>query len=339
MAEDLDGDLTTGFTVPAAFVVGFLWLVRKMGSEADVYRGYKITPAKFFTICSIGLLAIMQEFVGVSAPFGFSAIGNPYSPENGDYFTDGAQQATRIDALLLQAAALSWHGGAASGYDMATQTLLEQVQTLADNDATMAKLVNEHARHVSQTQFNLGMLQDSLVVLFIAVAIIERLGSYEEAILFFTYSLALVLCPPFVAAGGGQLAYCRGNSLVAADQANHVDYRAVAAAARKVTADSAAALSGLASGPAGSTAVVGGATVAATPSWASAAGPRHTAPAVSTDSAPDFEGDAPPVAASVARDVPFIPVSASSGRSAQVFGGSVSSGDRAGQQGRPAVAP
>lgn len=138
--------------------------------------------------------------------------------------------------LLKGAMSASWRGDAAGGYSAATEVLMAQAQTMAENDDTMTLLVNNHAKHVSRTQLNIGIFQDTLVVIFLIIRALEVVASTKglPGLIEVAYAVALLTCPPFVGAGAGEFASCLAKSIDAADQATEVDYSAVALAARQV---------------------------------------------------------------------------------------------------------
>ena len=333
MAEDLARPLVDGLGVPAGlglgafiFASGFYGERESMfllGRTSQALKGSAWVATKI-VLSSIAVLVQMQLVAGVSAPLGFSAVENPYSPENGDYFTEGSQQSATVSDTLRRAVSANWRGAAAAGYQTSTQTLASCAQTLADNDAAMANLVDAQAKTVSHTQFNLGMFQDSLIIVLYVVYKLEL--SPDPGRHMIALAIALGVCPPFVVAGAGELSNCLENSVDAADQATDIDYSTVATAVRKVTADCVAALSGLTPQPPAPPAP-------STLAWTGDAALQRIASSMPSDPAPGVAADSPQAAAPPVWERPFMPAPAVPGAAQRV----APPAEQAGRPARPAV--
>jgi hypothetical protein len=330
---------------------------RQAGQEPkqDIDAYHKgIKPSRII-LGAVGALLVLQQLAGASIPFGGSAWkGSPSYPYQGDCFKDGSPHFTEVKELLQSAVAPSWTGTAADGYTTANSSLMTQVQTMANLDLELEKLVQSHAEIVSQTQLGIGVEQDVLIVAFPIILCLESRPESLAA----AYTAAVATAAAAVGAAVGLLSWCLGTSIQTQQTVNGLSYDGVIAAAQKVIHDYASARvtqpggsvasdTPVSGGVSVSSAVSGTPTVASSPGSASGVGPQR-APLNATPGEGQGVGvDSPWVAATPDEGAPVAPagpmpgvaqVSQPSGQAANRSGGVASPStrvDRQGQQGAP----
>ena len=142
------------------------------GNLVEEQAKSKVRPS-LIILGTIPVLIGLQEFAGLSIPFGGSASADSPPPYQGDCFREGSQHFTKVAELVALADPQDWGGESSEDYDANKKTLKEQAETMARLDLEMEKLVKDHSERVRKTQLGIGIEQD---ILILGLAIVVVLG-------------------------------------------------------------------------------------------------------------------------------------------------------------------
>lgn len=193
----------------------------------------------------LGALVTMvgfQQLTGWSAPFGIDAIiasgrrkESAAAPEQGDCFTNTAQQFADLVASLEGTHSRDWTGESATGYADATAQLTAAAQQISDLDTQTHDAVQSHADTVNQTRLLLEIEQDALIAMYVMVRFQECYCVFGPFPLWL-WGWAIGVAGIAVAAGLAEVTLCSEKSTSTAKQASVIDYNQATAAALQAMA-------------------------------------------------------------------------------------------------------
>jgi hypothetical protein len=312
-----------------------------------------ILPSHIMWLTILALTA-MQEMAGWSAPLGISGSAHPYQ---GDCFKEGEQHFSEVAKLLETRTAQSWHGLGAGAYTSENNTLIDQAKKMASLDLEMEKLVKDHAERITKTQLGIGVEQDILVPLVLAIVVFLESDPYTLPM---AYPTAFKASMYAILAATGLLSWCLGTSIQTMMAVDKLGYGDVLNEAEKIiksrssvtidvpesggsAASDVAPVSGSVSA---SSAISGTPPVASSPGSASGLGPQRTPLNASTGEGQRFGVASPQVAATPEQGAPWTPgspmpsvaqVAQPSGQAANLSGSFASPSNRINPQGQQAA--
>jgi hypothetical protein len=317
----------------------------------------KNVRASLLVLGTWGLLVAMQEMAGLSIPFGGSASAASPAPYQGDCFREGSQHFTEVAKLLGMASPESWGGPAAGDYATDKSKLSTLAETMARLDLEMEKLVKDHAERITKTQLGIGVEQDILVPLVLAIVVFLESDPYTLPM---AYPTAFKASMYAILAATGLLSWCLGTSIQTMMAVDKLGYGDVLNEAEKIiksrssvtidvpesggsAASDVAPVSGSVSA---SSAISGTPPVASSPGSASGLGPQRTPLNASTGEGQRFGVASPQVAATPEQGAPWTPgspmpsvaqVAQPSGQAANLSGSFASPSNRINPQGQQAA--
>lgn len=212
----------------------------ELGKQAN--SSNLLTRPSALIVYGLIITTIFQQCTGWCIPFGGSEVPDSWrpsepapAPEQGEYFTTGAEAATSVAAALPAAPPKTWNSSAADAYAEATATLVALAHQTADLDQQMQSTVHAHSDVVTQARFILGLEQDFLIMTLAAVLYLElAVAEWAEFTALWWFALGVALGA--IGVGAWQLGVACDASRKHAATVQSMDYDGVIEAAQRVSA-------------------------------------------------------------------------------------------------------